>query len=118
MFGNAVIAGVPHLDALAIPKNAVIRSGTRTIAIVARGEGRFEPRELDLGLDTADGWLEVLSGLDESERVVVSSQFLIDSESNLQEAVKALLAAENEANSEIPTTPSAPGGDGLPAKEE
>lgn len=118
MFGNAVIAGVPHLDALAIPKNAVIRSGTRTIAIVARGEGRFEPRELDLGLDTADGWLEVLSGLDESERVVVSSQFLIDSESNLQEAVKALLAAKSDSNSEIPTTPSAAGGDGLSAKEE
>ena len=96
MFGNAVIAGVPRPDALAIPTNAVIRSGTRTVAIVAKGGGRFEPRELGLGIDTANGWLEVLSGLDEGERVVVSSQFLIDSESNLQEAVNKLLAAEEE----------------------
>jgi multidrug efflux pump subunit AcrA (membrane-fusion protein) len=118
MFGNAVIAGVPHPDVLAIPSNAVIRSGKRTIAIVAKGDGRFEPRELDLGLDTADGWLEVLSGLDEGEPVVVSSQFLIDSESNLQEAVKALLAAESETNAEPPMKPSARSGDGISAREE
>ena len=96
MFGNAVIAGVPRPNTLAIPTRAVIRSGTRTVAIVAMGEGRFEPRELELGIDSADGWLEILAGLDEGERVVVSSQFLIDSESNLQEAVQKLLAAEEE----------------------
>jgi Cu(I)/Ag(I) efflux system membrane fusion protein/cobalt-zinc-cadmium efflux system membrane fusion protein len=118
MFGNAVIAGVPHPNALAIPSNAVIRSGKRTIAIVAKGEGRFEPRELDLGLDTADGWLEVLSGLNEGERVVVSSQFLIDSESNLQEAVKALLASESETNAEPPMKPSAHSGDDISTRKE
>jgi multidrug efflux pump subunit AcrA (membrane-fusion protein) len=118
MFGNAVIAGIPRLNALAIPSNAVIRSGKRTIAIVAKGEGRFEPRELALGLDTQDGWLEVLSGLDEGERVVVSSQFLIDSESNLQEAVKALLAAKNETNADQPTKRSSDHGNELPTKEE
>ena len=68
----------------------MIRSGTRTLAIVALGEGRFEPRDVELGLDTGDGWLEVLSGLRAGEDVVVSSQFLIDSESNLQEAVRML----------------------------
>ena len=118
MFGNAVIAGVPRPNALAIPTNAVIRSGRRTIAIVALGEGRFAPRELDLGLDTGDGWLEVLSGLDEGDRVVVSSQFLIDSESNLQEAVKKLLAAESETSAEPPVKRSAHGGDEMPMEEE
>lgn len=93
MFGNAVIAGAPLPGVLAIPSAAVIRSGTRTVAVVALGEGRFEPRDVELGLDTADGWLEVRSGLREGEEVVVSSQFLIDSESNLQEAVRKLLAA-------------------------
>ena len=93
MFGSAVIAGSPRPDAIAIPSDAVIRSGTRTIAVVALGEGRFEPRDVELGLDTGDGWLEVLSGLEPGEDVVVSSQFLIDSESNLQEAVRKLLAA-------------------------
>lgn len=118
MFGNAVIAGVPHLDAVAIPTNAVIRSGTRTIAIVALGEGRFEPRELDLGLDTADGWLEVLSGLDVGERVVISSQFLIDSESNLQEAVTKLLADKDEPTAEPPMNHSVHNGDGMPTRGE
>jgi Cu(I)/Ag(I) efflux system membrane fusion protein/cobalt-zinc-cadmium efflux system membrane fusion protein len=93
MFGNAVIAGAPRPGAIAIPTDAVIRSGTRTVAVVALGEGHFEPRDIELGLDSGDGWLEVLSGLKEGEDVVVSSQFLIDSESNLREAVKKLLAA-------------------------
>ncbi len=96
MFGNAIIAGEPRLNALAIPSDAVIRSGTRTIAVVALGEGQFEPRDIELGLDSGDGWLEVLAGLKQGEDVVVSSQFLIDSESNLQEAVKKLLAARAE----------------------
>jgi len=93
MFGNAVIAGAPRTGALAVPTDAVIRSGRRTVAVVALGEGRFEPREVELGLDTGDGFVEVLSGLREGEDVVVSSQFLIDSESKLQEAVRKLLAA-------------------------
>ena len=99
MFGSAVIAGTPRPDALAIPADAVLRSGTRTIAVVALGEGRFEPRDIELGLDTGDGWLEVRAGLFEGERVVVSSQFLIDSESNLQEAVRKLLASRTQEGS-------------------
>jgi Cu(I)/Ag(I) efflux system membrane fusion protein len=95
MFGNVVVAGAPRLGALAIPTSAVIRSGKRTIAVVALGEGRFDPRDITLGLDSGDGWLEVLSGLDEGDEIVISSQFLIDSESNLQEAVRKLFAERN-----------------------
>lgn len=95
MFGSVVIAGAPRPNVLSIPTDAVIRSGTRTVAVVALGEGQFEPRDIELGLDSGDGWLEVLSGLKEGEDIVVSSQFLIDSESNLQEAVKKLLAARD-----------------------
>lgn len=91
MFGNAEIAGTPRPDALAIPKSAVIHSGTRSITVVSLGEGRFEPREIEVGLEAAAGWREVRSGLEEGERVVVSGQFLIDSESNLQEAAQKLL---------------------------
>lgn len=100
MFGNAVIAGAPRPGALAIPADAVIHSGTRNVAVVALGDGQFEPRDIELGLDSGDGWLEVLAGLKEGEDVVVSSQFLIDSESNLQEAVQKLLAARAGKNSE------------------
>ena len=70
------------------------------MAVVALGDGQFEPRDIELGLDSGDGWLEVLAGLKEGEDVVVSSQFLIDSESNLQEAVQKLLAARAGKNSE------------------
>ncbi|NNL87056.1 MAG: efflux transporter periplasmic adaptor subunit, partial [Myxococcales bacterium] len=121
MFGNAIIAGTPHPDALAVPSDAVIRSGTRTIAIVALGEGRFEPRDIELGLDTGEGLLEVKTGLHEGERVVVSSQFLIDSESNLQEAVRKLLAAKSEDGGGTPPDHSAhtehqmPGAQGSPS---
>ena len=111
MFGNAVIAGAPLAGVLAIPAEAVIRSGRRTIAIVSLGEGRFEPREVALGLDTGDGWLEVRDGLREGEQVVVSSQFLIDSESNLQEAARKLLAAERGETGIPPADPAAAPGD-------
>jgi multidrug efflux pump subunit AcrA (membrane-fusion protein) len=99
MFGNVVVAGSPRPDVLTIPADAVIRSGERNLAIVALGEGRFEPRDIELGLDSGDGLLEVRSGLSESEDVVISSQFLIDSESNLQEAVRKLLGASDAKKS-------------------
>jgi multidrug efflux pump subunit AcrA (membrane-fusion protein) len=59
---------------------------------VAAGEGRFTPREIRLGAE-GEGRVAVLSGLQAGERVVTSAQFLIDSESNLQEAVQKLLAS-------------------------
>ena len=96
MFANVTIETQTQPDVLAIPDEAVIRSGTRSLAIVALDAGRFEPRELMLGLDSGDGWLEVRSGLQEGERVVTSGQFLIDSESRLQEAVQKLLAPQSD----------------------
>ena len=110
MFGNAVIEGAPRPNAIAIPAEAVLRSGIRTIAVIALGQGRFEPRDIEIGLDAADGWLEVRSGLREGEQVVVSSQFLIDSESNLQEAVKKLLATLSEKKTGSAMDPSAHSG--------
>ncbi len=93
MFANVTIRAEERPGVLAVPDEAVIRSGRRSVAIVALGEGRFEPRELELGIDSGDGWLEVRSGLAEDEVVVTSGQFLIDSESRLQAAVRKLLAS-------------------------
>ncbi len=95
MFGNVLIKASPRAGATAIPSEGVIRSGRRTLVIVALGEGRFTAREIELGLETGDGWTEVTEGLSPGEEVVVSSQFLIDSESKLQEAFQKLLAAES-----------------------
>jgi Cu(I)/Ag(I) efflux system membrane fusion protein len=73
---------------LAIPQDAVLDSGTRTIVFVQEGEGTFRPREVKLGARMA-GYYPVLSGLAEGERVVSSPNFLIDSESRLQAILEA-----------------------------
>jgi len=80
-----------------VPSEAVIRSGIRNVVFVARGEGRFEPREVTLGLEGEEGTVQVLKGLAAGEKVVVSSQFLLDSESSLKEALKKFRSAAEEA---------------------
>ena len=94
MYVNVSIKAEGVRDAVLAPAESVLRSGTRTVVIVDRGDGVFEPREVALGL-TADGLQEVTDGLAAGERVVVSSQFLIDSESNLQAATSQLLRGSN-----------------------
>jgi len=97
MFANVIIETEVHRGVLAIPEEAVIRSGQRNLVIVALAEGRFEPRDLEIGIDSGDGWLEARAGLHEGEKIVTSGQFLIDSESKLREAVQKLLSAKDGA---------------------
>jgi Cu(I)/Ag(I) efflux system membrane fusion protein/cobalt-zinc-cadmium efflux system membrane fusion protein len=97
MYANVTIDAGVLPDALVVPDQAVIRSGRRSLVIVALGEGRFEPRPVELGLDSGDGWVEIREGLAEGEVVVTSGQFLIDSESKLQEAVQTFLPPKGEA---------------------
>jgi Cu(I)/Ag(I) efflux system membrane fusion protein len=69
-----------------VPTSAVIFGGTRNIVLVQLGEGRFAPREVKLGRQ-GDNRVEIVDGVAEGEPVVVSANFLIDSESNLKAAV-------------------------------
>lgn len=78
---------------LAVPDSAVIDSGTRQVVLVAKGEGRFEPREVKLGR-RGEGYTEITSGLQLGEEVVTSATFLIDSESNLKAALQAFSQGE------------------------
>ncbi len=71
---------------LTVPDSAVLDTGTRQLVLVQRGAGRFEPRPVKLGAH-GDGYIEVLDGVKAGESVVVSANFLIDSESNLEAAV-------------------------------
>jgi Cu(I)/Ag(I) efflux system membrane fusion protein/cobalt-zinc-cadmium efflux system membrane fusion protein len=91
MFANVRIETQARRDVLVVPDEAVLRSGRRSLVIVALGDGRFAPREVTPGLESGDGLLEVRAGLRESEEIVTSGQFLIDSESRLREAVQKLL---------------------------
>jgi Cu(I)/Ag(I) efflux system membrane fusion protein len=73
-------------ERLVVPEGAVIDTGIRQVAIVQKGAGYFEPREVKLGVKV-DDYYELVSGLVEGERVVTSANFLIDSESKFKEAV-------------------------------
>lgn len=87
MYARAEFAASHGKDkALAVPDSAVLDTGTRQLVLVQRGEGRFEPRPVKLGM-RADGYIEVLDGLKAGENVVVSANFLIDAESNLKAAL-------------------------------
>jgi Cu(I)/Ag(I) efflux system membrane fusion protein/cobalt-zinc-cadmium efflux system membrane fusion protein len=87
-----------HLqDAVVVPTEAILRSGERHIVFVAQGMGRYEPRQVVTGLAGAGHLTEVKSGLKQGEQVVVSGQFLLDSESQLQEAMQKLLDARLQA---------------------
>jgi Cu(I)/Ag(I) efflux system membrane fusion protein len=73
-------------EKIALPQEAVLDTGEHQIVFVVRGEGRFEPRSVELGRD-ASGYYEVLSGLAEGDEVVTSANFLIDSESRFRSAL-------------------------------
>jgi len=78
---------------LVVPSEAVIRTGTRAVAIVRKDGSSFEPREVKLGADLGDQ-VEVLDGLREGDEVVTSGQFLIDSEARLKSVLGAMSAAQ------------------------
>lgn len=82
-------------DALIVPTQSVLRSGNnRNVVIIDAGDGIFVPREVELGIES-DGRLQIVEGVAEGERVVTASQFLLDSESNLQAAVDRLAGSSD-----------------------
>ncbi|PWB58212.1 MAG: efflux RND transporter periplasmic adaptor subunit [Bradyrhizobiaceae bacterium] len=93
MYADVVFhAGGDQPPLAAVPASAVIDSGTRRIVLVAKGDGRFEPREVKLGR-RGDGYVAV-EGVAAGEDVVTSATFLIDAESNLKAALKAFAGQE------------------------
>ena len=89
MYANVAIAGGGQSEALLVPTEAVIRTGTRSVVIVAEDAGRFRPAEVTLGAEH-EGQIAILAGLEEGQRVVTSGQFLIDSEASLRGAYQRL----------------------------
>jgi membrane fusion protein, copper/silver efflux system len=94
MYADVVFhPGAGEQPCLAVPESAVIDSGNRQVVLVAKGEGRFEPRAVKLGKH-GDGFVEVLDGTKKGEEVVTSATFLIDAESNLRAALQAFAQPE------------------------
>ena len=86
---NTVLKG----EGLMVPSEAVIRTGQRNVVFVSTGKGKFVPRDVILGPSLDHEQVQVLAGLAVGELVVTSGQFLLDSESNLKEAVQKMLDA-------------------------
>lgn len=79
---------IPLGDRLAVPSDAVVNTGERTIVFVVHGDGEFEPRSVRLGRRAGE-WIEVLDGVAEGDVVVTSANFLIDSESRIRSALRS-----------------------------
>ncbi len=106
MYANVQLQGKIIPDAVVVPSEAVIRSGARALVFIVQGEGRFEPREVLLGEEGGpnNNYIRILRGLEGSEEIVTSAQFMLDSESSLQEAIRKMLQGAdipgiNEADS-------------------
>jgi hypothetical protein len=103
MNANLIVEAAPVSDVLLVPREAVIVTGRGARVMVARGGGRFEQREVDAE-DFGEDQIVIRSGLQEGERVVVSAQFLLDSEANLQAGLKRLggQSVEIKTDAELP----------------
>jgi len=90
MYANVYLKSTVSQDSLVIPQESVIRSGVRNVVFISLGNGRFEPRDVQLGLEGNDDEYQVLKGLREGDEIVISAQFMLDSESRLREAVEKM----------------------------
>jgi Cu(I)/Ag(I) efflux system membrane fusion protein len=95
MYASVALATGAPRKVIAVPDSAVIDSGVRRVVLVQTGEGRFEPREVKTGAQ-ADDYVEVIGGVNAGERVVVSANFLLDSESNLKAALATFQSAPGD----------------------
>lgn len=117
MYANVTLRADLGRSALLIPREALIDSGTRRVAFLDLGGGRFQPRHVQTGVEAEDGMVEVAYGLDEGDRVVTSGQFLLDTESKLKEALAKMLDVQKtpasgagQADPQAPAEATCPGG--------
>jgi len=99
MYADVVIKTGGGENVLLVPSEAVIRTGTRNVVVRSLGDGKFLPVEVAIGPEN-EGHIQILSGLIEGEEIVTSGQFLIDSESNLREAINKMLEAKQAVTAE------------------
>ena len=109
MFVTVSFAPATGKEVLLVPTEAVIQTGKRSVVIVAAGDGKFTATDVEIGLER-DGRTEIRKGLEAGQKVVVSGQFLIDSEGSLKGALARMEAPPSARSSEtIATTHRAEG---------
>jgi len=94
MFATIKFTAAAGKNMLLVPTEAVIQTGRRSVVIVAQGDGKFAPVDVEIGIE-ADGQTEIRKGLEAGQKVVISGQFLIDSEASLK--------STTERMSDVPT---------------
>ncbi len=107
MYATVTIAVPAAHGVLAVPDSAVIHSGQRDVVVIDLGHGLFQARDVTLGVSGSGVW-QVLAGLAEGDQVVTSAQFLIDSESNLKEAISKM-SMPSDTSGHAPDSSSTPG---------
>jgi Cu(I)/Ag(I) efflux system membrane fusion protein len=114
MFVSAQIHAQLEDSAVLVPESAVLRSGAKNTVFIALAGGKFEARDVALGVEAEDSYCQVLSGLSAGERVVTSGQFLLDSESQLREAIEKMRGPTrwSETPGEPDATTNSPVADG------
>jgi len=99
MYANVGIFGGPKDGIIVIPLEGLIRTGRDERVIIDLGDGRFEAREVTAGIESGD-YVEIIRGVDEGEPVVVSGQFLIDSEASMRASIRRMDGSGEEAHGE------------------
>jgi rubrerythrin len=103
MFATVQVASELDPSALLVPDMAILRSGEKNTVFIALETGKFEPRTIILGPQAENDMYQVISGLKEGERIVTSGQFMLDSESQLREAIQKMLEPKKPGQTEPAT---------------
>ncbi|HEY8023451.1 MAG TPA: efflux RND transporter periplasmic adaptor subunit [Burkholderiaceae bacterium] len=104
MFVTLNLSSTAGTEVLLVPSEAVIQTGTRSVVMLAQGDGKFLPTEVETGREW-NGQTEIRKGLEVGQKVVVSGQFLVDSEATLSGATERMadatepIAASAQSNS-------------------
>jgi Cu(I)/Ag(I) efflux system membrane fusion protein/cobalt-zinc-cadmium efflux system membrane fusion protein len=106
MYADVVIYGPPIEDAVVIPQSAVIRSGERNIVFLDLGEGAFAPIEVELGVKGEGDRIQITRGVEPGQRVVTQGQFMLDSESRIQEAIAKFRQRAKDRGDSVSEVPS------------
>jgi len=109
MFATVKVVSELEPSVLLIPDMAILRSGEKTTVFVALDGGQFDPRTVTLGPQAENDQYQVLSGLSEGERIVTSGQFMLDSESQLREAIQKMSRPKQAPARESNEVSSPPG---------
>ncbi|MHC4100594.1 MAG: efflux RND transporter periplasmic adaptor subunit [Planctomycetota bacterium] len=97
MYANVELRSTLAGERTLAPRTAILDTGERQIAFVSLGEGRFEPRDVHVGVETVGGNVEILDGLRPGEMVVTSGQFLLDSETTIRESLAKMIRGGQRA---------------------